>query len=107
MYAKEIPTNRRIPSKIGVRDTPTLQPSAAEKKESDHIYDLYCELESASNHLQEDKATISDVCTLFDAIIVTHPTSPDRLSQTAMNIVQPDFENDVVKSPRRSHYRAF
>lgn len=59
-------------------------------------------LESVTEVLQIDDATVSDACALFDAVIRKYPDTTNRLSSYADIVQCPNFESAIVKTQRNN-----
>lgn len=76
--------------------------TVSENRQVDCLFEKLKLFESVTKALQTDKTSMSDVRTIFDAVIGEHPSTHSRLSATAPIVHCPEFESGVVEVQRGS-----
>ena len=63
----------------------------------DLLIDMLCPFYSVSRALKDDTTTMSDLRTLFDAVIDEFPETANRLNSSAHIVLYSEFEKAIVK----------
>lgn len=74
--------------------------SAKENRDIDSLLEELKDLESVSKTLQDDSTTMSDVRSLFDAVLESYPICEERLSPSAPIVLDKVFESALVQIQR-------
>ncbi len=63
----------------------------------DRLHALLSDLDSVTKSLQRDNITMSQVRTLFDAVIDEHPSTKEYLQADAAIVLHPNFKTAIAK----------